>query len=191
MEDKSRAVIAKYLHDMHSLVRHGHDAVRRQRDNLKDSGHPDALAAVSRWEETLDQHLEMLEQRLKGIGESATSPVQDAAAAAAGAAAGVYNAVRSEEASKSVRDDYTYFSHCAIAYLMLHTTTTSLDDGETAQVAERGYRDMARMVMEVDRLMPGLVLAELRQDGHTPKDVSAESGRLVSDAWRGAQGGGV
>jgi hypothetical protein len=191
VKDESRAVIAKYLHDMHSLVRHGHDAVRRQRDQLKDAGHPDAQGAVARWEETLDQHLAMLADRLEGIGDSTTSPVQDAAAAAAGAAAGIYNAVRSEEASKSVRDDYTFFSHCAIAYLMLHTTTASLDDRETAQVAERGYRDMARMVMEVDRLMPGLVLAELWQDGHSPKDVSAECHRLISEAWRSAQGSEV
>jgi hypothetical protein len=185
LETKSQTVIAKYLHDMHSLLRHGHDAIRRQRDNLKDSGHPDAQAAVARWEETLDRHLAMLDERLKGIGESTTSPIQDAAASAAGAAAGLYNAVRSEEASKSVRDDYTFFSHCAIAYLMLHTTAASLDDRETARVAERGYRDMARMVEEVDDLMPGLVIAELRQDGLAPQDVSAECRRLISEAWRG------
>ena len=184
MDKNDRDVIAKYLHDMHSLVGHGHQAIRRQRDQLKDAGHPDAHGAVSRWEAAMDQHVAMLQKRLEGMGESVSSPMQDAASTVAGVAAGIYNAVRSEEASKSIRDDYTFFSHCAIAYLMLHTTTMSLGDDETARIAERGYKDMARFCMEVDRIMPGLVLAELRQDGHTPKDVADHCHRLVSEAWR-------
>jgi hypothetical protein len=40
--------------------------------------------------------------------------------------------------------------------------------------------------------MPALVIAELRQDGLSPQDVSAECHRLVSEAWRaGAQKSGV
>jgi hypothetical protein len=184
VDEKSRDVIAKYLHDMHALVGHGHQAVRRQRDQLKDAGHADAHAAVARWEAGLDQHLAMLRDRLQAIGESVTSPLQDAAAAAAGVAAGLYNAVRSEEASKSIRDDYTFFSHCAVSYLMLHTTTTSLGDQGTAGLAERGYKDMARFCMEIDDLIPRLVLDELRQDGHAAADVAAQCDRLVSEAWR-------
>jgi hypothetical protein len=184
VDEKSRDVVAKYVHDMHALVGHGHQAVRRQRDQLKDSGHPDAQAAVARWEAALDQHLSMLQDRLKALGESVTSPLQDAVSTVAGVVAGIYNTVRSEEASKSVRDDYTFFSHCAISYLMLHTTTMSLGDQETANVAERGYKDMARFCMEIDDLMPGLVLAELRQDGHAARDVAAHCDRLVSEAWR-------
>jgi hypothetical protein len=75
----------------------------------------------------------------------------------AGVVAGLYNQVRSEAASKSIRDDYTFLSHCAVAYLMPHTIS-SLGDGETAQLAERGYRGCARIIMEIDRLLPSLVL---------------------------------
>ncbi|HEV8634048.1 MAG TPA: hypothetical protein VG370_07395 [Chloroflexota bacterium] len=183
MDEKTRGAIAKYLHDMDSLISHGHQAVRRQRDQLKDSGHPDAFRAVQDFESMLDQHMAMLQNRLKGIGESAASPVQDAASAVAGVVAGLYNAVRSEGASKSIRDDYTFFSHSAISYLMLHTTTMALGDDETARVAERGYRDMARACMEIDRFLPGLVIQELRQDGHTARDVASDCQRLVHEAW--------
>ena len=158
MDKKSQEMIAKYLHDMHSLIQHGHDAIKQQRENLKNSNHKDAFQAIERFESTMDTHLAMLETRLDAIGESTTSPIQDAAASVAGVAAGLYNAVRDEQASKSVRDDYTFFSQSSIAYLMLHVTSKSLGDNETAQVCERGYRDMARMVMEIDRLMPGLVI---------------------------------
>jgi excinuclease UvrABC ATPase subunit len=184
VDEKVRDQIAKYLHDMHSLVSHGHQAVRRQREQLKDAGHPDAQKAVAGFEETLDRHLSMLKSRLTAINESTASPIQDAASAVAGAVAGAYNAVRSEEASKSIRDDYTFFSHAGMSYLMLHTTAEALGDGETAKLADEGYRDMARMAMEIDRVMPGLIVAEMRQNGFSPRDVSKHCSQLVHEAWR-------
>jgi len=188
MNDKSRELIAKYLHDMHSLIGHGHEAIKRQRNQIDKAGHPRAHAAVEGFEATMDQHLAMLKRRLEALGESTTSPLQDAASTVAGVAAGFYNAVRAEEASKSIRDDYTFFSHSGIAYLMLHTTAESLGDRETADVAGRGYKDMARMMMEIDGLMAGLVVEELREDGLQPQDVSDRSKELVHAAWRTASG---
>jgi len=185
MDDKARDQVAKYLHDMHSLISHGHQAIKRQRDQLKDSGHADAIRAVSGFESTMDRHLEMLKTRLEAMGESVASPVQDAASAVAGVVAGVYNAVRDEEASKSIRDDYTFFSHAGMGYLMLHTTTMALGDDATASVAEQGYRDMAKMAMQIDQIVPGLVVAEMRQNGFTPADVSQRCAQLVHDAWQG------
>ena len=183
MDKKSQEMIAKYLHDMHSLVQHGHNTIKQQRENLKGSKHRDVFQAIERFESTMDVHVTMLETRLDALGESTSSPVQDAAASVAGVAAGLYNAVRDEKASKSIRDDYTFFSQSAIAYLMLYVTTESLGDRETAQIAERGYRDMARMVMEIDHLMPGLVVTEVRENGLTPIDVAERARKMVVESW--------
>jgi ferritin-like metal-binding protein YciE len=184
MDERARETITKYLGDMHALESHGLRAISRQAEQLKESGHPEALGAVREFKRTLEGHIAALEQRLKALGGSPTSPVKDAVSAAAGVAAGLYNAVRNEEASKSVRDDYTFVSHTAIAYLMLHTAAAGLGDRDTAVLAERGYRDAARMVMEIDRLMPGLVLEELRQDRLQVADVSEACRTMVHDAWR-------
>ena len=183
MDKNSQEMIAKYLHDMHSLVQHGHNAIKKQRDNLKDSKHRDAFQAIERFESTMDVHVTILETRLDALGESTKSPIQDAAASVAGVAAGLYNAVRDEQASKSIRDDYTFFSQSAIAYLMLHVTTKSLGDNETAQLAERGYRDMARMVMEIDHLMPGLVVDEIRENDLSPMDVAEQARTMIKESW--------
>ena len=183
MADKAQETITKYLGDMHALEAHGLQPIGRQCDNLKDDDHPEALQFAREAKQVLEQHIAALESRLKALGGSPTSPVKDAASTVAGVFAGVYNAVRSEEASKSIRDDYTFFSNCAIAYLMLHTTSKGLGDSQTAQLAERGYRDCARLVMHIDRIMPGLVIAELRQDGLTVQDVSDECRKMVHDAW--------
>jgi ferritin-like metal-binding protein YciE len=183
------ALITKYLADMHALASHGLQAVSRQASQLQDAQHPDALRAVHGFQATLERHVAALDQRLHALGGSADRPVQDAVAAMAGVVAGIYNAVRSEEASKSIRDDYTFFSHSAMAYLLLHTTSEALGDQASAALAETGYRDMARLVMEIDRLMPGLVIAELQQDGLPVSDVQDHCRQLISDAWKTEQPG--
>lgn len=183
MDDKARETITKYLGDMHALTSHGRESINRQVNNLEGTEHHDAHAMVREFRTTLDRHISALEQRMHAMGGSPTSPVKDAASAVAGVAAGLYNKVRNEEASKSVRDDYTFLSHCAIGYLMLHTTAMSMGDTETAQLAERHYRDAAHMVMWIDRVIPQLVIEELRQDGMSVRDVSDDCRRMVHEAW--------
>ena len=185
--DQMRETISKYLGDLHALESHGHEAISRQVDNLKDTGHQDAYRATVELKTVLERHLSAIDARLKALGGSPTSPVKDAVSAVAGVAAGVYNKVRNEEASKSIRDDYTFVSHTAIAYLMLHTTALAFGDRETATLAEQGYRDAARAIMAIDRFMPPLVLQELRQDGFQVEDVSEHCAKMVHDAWRREQ----
>jgi ferritin-like metal-binding protein YciE len=186
MDERARETITKYFGDMHALESHGLQAISSQAEQIKDAGHPDALGAVQEFKRTRNGHLAALEQRLRMLGGSPTSPVKGAVSATTEVAASLYNAVRNEEASKSIRDYYTFLSHTAIAYLMLHTTAASLGDHDTATLAERGYRDAARMVMEIDRLMLGLVLEELGQDRRQVADVSQACRTMVHDAWRRA-----
>ena len=189
MDEGARKTIAKYVEDMHSLVTHGLKPLGWQIDESQMQRHPEALQAVRGFRATLEGHLGALDRRMHELGTSPTTAVQDAASAVAGVVAGLYNQVRTEAASKSVRDDYTFISHCAVAYLMLHTTAAGLGDDETARLADRGYRDCARMIMEIDRLMPTLVVQELQQDGLPVRDVADECRRLVSDAWTRQQAG--
>jgi hypothetical protein len=183
VDEGARKTIAKYVEDMHSLLIHGLRPIERQLDEEQMKRHPEALQAVRDFKTTLERQRDEIDRRMHALGTSPTTAVQDAASAVAGVVAGLYNQVRTEAASKSIRDDYTFISHCAIAYLMLHTTAAGLGDDETARLADRGYRDCARMVMDVDRLMPTLVVQELRQDGLSTQDVSGECRRLVSEAW--------
>ncbi|HEX3246486.1 MAG TPA: hypothetical protein VHX16_13850 [Chloroflexota bacterium] len=182
-EHDPKELIKKYVADLHSLVEHGHKAVSRQVDQLKDSEFPEAHRAVVDFEKMLDQHNGQLEQHLKSLGGNVSSPVQDAASAVAGAAAGVYNAVRSEEASKSIRDDYTFLSLTSISSLMLYTTAKSIDDEQTATIAERVYRDAARCIERIDDMMPRLIVGELNKDGFRARDVSNTAHQLVGSSW--------
>lgn len=184
MTEKRTETLTTYVTDMHALVNHGLRAVDLIAQNLKGDPHPQALAAISDCQHTLRSQLETLDARAQALGGKTTQPIKDAVTAVTGFAAGLIAAVRPEEAAKAVRDTYTYLSHVAIGYLMLFTTASGLGDRETANVAEAGYRDAARLVILIDRIMPALVIQELREDGLPMSEVSDEVQTMVVQAWR-------
>ena len=187
MQEDTRKYIAKYVEDLHSLVGHGLQPVSHQVHEAADRDHPDAARLIVDIQQTLREHERLLEQRMEALGTSPTTGVQDAAAAVAGGVAGVYNQVRTEAVSKSVRDDYTFLSNCSISWMMLLTTARSLGDHDTEELAEQGYRDCARLVMEIDRVMPSLVVEELKQDKLPAQNVAERAYGIVSDAWSRGQ----
>ncbi len=183
-------LLKTYVGDMQALVGHGLQTLDCQLKNIEEEGHAEALLAIHEFRRTLRSQLRALETRVRALGGGAASPLREALSRVAGIAAGAVNAVRPEEAAKSVRDDYTFISHCGIAYLMLFTTAEALGDNETAGIAEAGYIDCARMAMVVDRLMPSLVLRELKQDGHPVVDVTERVRDMVRGAWQREAGPG-
>ena len=183
MTDTRQETLQTYVGDVHALVAHGLKAIDRQTDNLAKVSHKDAMPAVTEAKRVLEKQLSMLDTRLKSLGGSATAPVKDAVSAIAGVAAGLINAVRPSETVKSLRDDATYFSGLGIAYLLLYTTATGLNDAETANLAEQGYRDSARMIMHFDRILPKVTVEELREGKLDVSDVTEKVKSMVQNAW--------
>ena len=182
--DKRNQTLSTYASDVHALVTHGIQVIHRQVEQLKDVSHRDARAAVIAFEGMLRKQEMELQDRIKVLGGSVTQQVKDVVSAVTGVAAGLINAVRPSETAKSIRDDYTFLSHLAIAWLMLHTTATSLGDSETAALAERGYADTSRMIMHIDRIMPKIIVEELREDRSLqPLDTEAQTRSMVKKAW--------
>ena len=159
-------------------------AIHRQVENLKNVSHQDAKVAVGAFETISDKQKIDLETCMREVGGSVTQPVKDAVSAVAGIAAGVINMVRPSETAMSIRDDYTYFSHLGVAWLMLHTTESALGDTKIAALAQRGYGDTARMIMHVDRILPKIVVEELREDKTLhPADIEQQTRSMLKAAW--------
>ncbi|MET0790187.1 MAG: hypothetical protein ABW061_01585 [Polyangiaceae bacterium] len=185
-------VLTTYTSDVHALVSHGVQALHRQVEQLKNVSHKDARTAVVAFERILNAQKTALEDRVKALGGSASGPVKDAVSAVAGVAAGLIDAVRPAETAKAIRDDHTYFNHLGISWLMLYTTATSLADRETAALAERGYQDTTRMIMHVDRILPTIVVEELRENKRlSPLDVQDQTREMVKNAWDRAAPSGI
>jgi hypothetical protein len=177
-------VLTTYTSDVHSLVTHGLQAIHRQVEQLKDVSHQDAKTAVALFERTLKSQQGALADRVKALGGNATGPVKDAVSAVMGVAAGLIDAVRPAETAKAIRDDHTYFNHLGISWLMLYTTATSLADAETAALAQRGYEDTTKMIMHVDRILPKIVVEELRENKQLmPVDAQDQTRVMVKNAW--------
>lgn len=175
--DKKNETLTTYVSDVHALVSHGVQAITRQVHNLEKVSHQDAKTAVHAFLSVLEKQKRELETRVQELGGSTTQPVKDAVSALAGVAAGVITA-------KSIRDDHTYFSHLGVAWLMLHTTASSLGDTATATLAERGYADTARMIMHADRILPKIVVQELSEDKSLhPLNVEQQTRLMVKKAW--------
>lgn len=183
MTESRNDLLRTYVGDTHALVESGRTTVGRQVDNLAKVSHRDALPAVRELKRVLDQQNVALENRLKALGGSTTAPVKDAVSAVAGAAAGLINAVRPSETVKSLRDDATYLSGLGVAYLLLYTTACALEDVETADVAQRGYEDCARLTMHFDRILPQVTVEELREEKIPVLDASTRVIAMVKNAW--------
>ena len=181
--DKRNELLTTYTSDVHALITHGHKAIQRQVENLKNVSHVDAKNAVVELERVLAGQLKSIETRITALGGSSTQPVKDAVSAVAGVAAGLINAVRGSEAAKSIRDDHTFFSQLGVAWLMMHTTATSLGDTETARVAELGYRETARCIMHIDRILPKIVVEEVREDVTSATDATEQTRAMMMTAW--------
>jgi ferritin-like metal-binding protein YciE len=182
-DDKNLNTVQQYVGDMIAVETHIEEAIDRQLDEVKDNSTADA--AVKQFHQLVKDHREGLKAHLKSIGGSESSPVKNAVAGLFGAAAGMIDKVRTESVSKLLRDDYTAFNLASIGYVMLHTTAHALSQPSTADIAARYLRDYAQAVQKINQIMPGIVIWELRKDGHVV-DPSAEthSVQSVNEAWR-------
>lgn len=185
MSEQSTATLTTHVTNMHALINHGLRVIDRQAQLIRRKDpQAEVLAAVHELQRVLGHHLSQLDARARVLGGRTSQRLKDAVTTLTGLATGLFNALRPEPAARAIRDDYTFLSHVAISYLMLHTTASGLGDGETAALAEQGYRDAARLVMRIDQIMPALVLHELQRDGLPVRPVGEQTLQMVHRAWR-------
>jgi hypothetical protein len=184
VDTQVRATIGSHLDHLRTLERQSIDTLSCQIDAFRKQNQPDTLVLLEDFRQTLENHLRALDHRSSAFRAAAPSQAAPTAGGAVGIATCLTSPNQTDAASAVLRNDYALLSLDAITYLTLHTTALSLGDNETAALAERGYRDCARMVVAIDRLIPDVVIAELRQEGLTPRDVAAECRRLVASSWQ-------
>jgi ferritin-like metal-binding protein YciE len=182
-DDKNLNTVQQYVGDMVAVEDHIEEAIDNQLTLAKDYAPADA--AVNRFHQMVKDHREGLKAHLQSLGGSESSPIKTAVADLFGKAAGMVDKIRTESVSKSLRDDYTAFNLAAVGYAMLHTTAHALNQASTAEIAARYLKDYAAAVQQINQLIPGVVVWELRKDGHVV-DPEAERHSLetLNEAWR-------
>jgi ferritin-like metal-binding protein YciE len=177
--------IADWLGDLVALESHVEEAMDRQLDLKSDN--PALSAGIQRFHDTVRDSKHRAEAYQQQYGSTAGNPIIKAGSAVLGKAAGMIDKMRDDSVSKALRDDYTAYNHVAVAYTMLHTTAMALGDNATGQFAEEGVRTYARMVQDLNHLIPEAVVQDLRHEEGAQivdTDVVAAVQAMIDNAWK-------
>jgi hypothetical protein len=184
--------LQKYVSDMIAVEDHIASAVKRQTEHEDVyKHHPQASQIIQSIAQMTEQHAKHLEQHLNAIGGDAGKGIKDMATAAMGVVAGMYDKVRNETVSKMLRDDYTALNLAAVSYTMLHTTGLALNDQMTADLALRHLKHYAGIIMQINQIIPTVVVGDLRDDVPMLNEASVQQAmQNTQDAWRPSSDGG-
>ncbi|MEO8604760.1 MAG: DUF892 family protein [bacterium] len=177
-----------YVSDMLAVETELHEALRRQKhdDGIKKIQR--AHQVVSRTEDTIDKHLAGLRDCLTRLGAE-ESPLKKAVGGVMGAAAGLYDKLRSDgTVSRTLRDDYAAISFAIVSYEMLHTTALAMREPTVAELALKHLADFAPLIMTLSETLPHVLVEELLSGGKIAADTSVanSAARNTREAWEAA-----
>jgi ferritin-like metal-binding protein YciE len=176
--------IQSYVTDMLALERHISKAFQAQIEDLED--YPTVVRELRTINATTESHIRSLENLADQLGgEGSSGIIKKVGSTLAGLAAGAIDLVRNESLPKNLRDDYTATSLATIGYVMLYTTSLSLGDRTTAELAHRHFVDYTEVVMTLHNVIPGAVIEFLQEEGLPARDeVLPEISQTLQNAWR-------
>jgi hypothetical protein len=181
----SREILRPYLADMSAVITHIQEAVERQCKDDDFKTVPQALDLVNRLDTVLRRQMQQLDSHLESFpGGGVSGAVKNTVTGVLGVFAGLYDKVRTETASRGLRDDYTALNLAAISYTMLHTSALALSESTTADLALRGLKELAPLIMQIVEVVPHAVVSELAKEGKTADATTVQRViRETQEAW--------
>ena len=182
---KTHHAISDWIGDIVALESHVEEAMDRQLKLKSES--TDVSAALKRFHDAVRNSKQRAEAYQEQYGSEPGNPVKKVGANLLGKAAGIIDMVRSDSVSKALRDDYAAYSLLAISYTMLHTTSMALDDTATSDFAGQGLKTYARLVQEINNVLPEAVVQDLKdhEDGLVIKpNVVQQCRTFIDKTWK-------
>jgi hypothetical protein len=184
-EDHELHSLQAYVSDLLALERHLERPIETQRTADALARYPAAKTLIDQIAAQNRAHIEALEATLKLLGGHGAAPLKSAWASLLGGAAAAIGASRKTKVTKWLRDDDTALNLAAFSYGLLHATALGLDDEGVARLGRAGMADYARSVMEINQLVPEIVLDELAEEGNVVATGAAERVREeTNEIWR-------
>lgn len=184
-EKQNHQVIADWIGDVVALESHVEEALDHQ---IKlESSSPQLTSAIQRFHDTVRDSKHRAEAYQEAYGSKASNAVVKVGSELLGKAAGVIDRVRDDSVSKALRDDFTAFSHTAMAYTMLHATAMALKDTATEAFAAEGLRTYASLVQEVNQVISEAVVLDLQDNDdyeHVDTSVIEHCREFINQAWK-------
>jgi ferritin-like metal-binding protein YciE len=175
-----------YVSDLLALERHISAPLDAQRASDATAQYPAAQRLIESLHAQNAAHIAALDACLTSIGGHTSSPIKSAWATLLGGAASALGGSRKTKVTKWLRDDYTALNLATMSYTLLHATAIGLGDARVAALARQGLADYARSVIQINSVVPDVVLGELRDDGEKVVADAADTVREQTHAiWRG------
>ncbi|MBV8600068.1 MAG: hypothetical protein JO359_00750 [Candidatus Eremiobacteraeota bacterium] len=183
-EENDRS-LRTYVSDMLALERHIREPLARQSNDSDVQRIGEAKTIVDEMFALCERHAAELESSLSAMGGHAASPVKSAWSQILGAGAAAIDSIRKTKVSKDLRDDYTALSLAAVSYSMLHTSGLALGNSAIAELGKLLFSDYASILVRLGRIIPRVVVEELRLDGESVEPGVVETAtQTVEAVWR-------
>lgn len=181
----SREILRPYLADMSAVITHIQEAVERQCNDDDFKKVPQVLNLVTQLDTVLRRQMQQLDSHLESFpGGGVSGAVKNTVTGVLGVFAGLYDKVRTETASRGLRDDYTALNLAAISYTMLHTSALTLGESTTADLALRNLRELTPLILQIVEVVPYAVVSELAKEGKTADATVVQRViRETQEAW--------
>jgi hypothetical protein len=183
------AVLQGYLTDMAAVEQHIHEALERQLKGEALNPYPEARRVVEELRSTLERHVDVLHRENEGAdGKDVVEMIKRAVGGALGFFAGLYDKVRTDKASRMIRDNYTATSLACISYQMLHTTALGLKNDRVADLALNHLKDLTPLLVELSEVVCTVVARELAAeekvfDGTVGEQAISNTHEAWSSSW--------
>lgn len=184
-KNDSREDLRPYVADMSAVITHIQQAVDRQCGDDDFKKVPQAFDLVTRLNTVLSRQMQALNSHLEKFpGGGVSGAVKNTVTGVLGVFAGLYDKVRSETASRGLRDDYTALNLAAISYTMLHTSALALNESATSALALQGLKELTPLIMQIAEVIPYAVVRELTDEGKSyDASVVQRAIRDTQEAW--------
>ena len=186
--DKAQDLVRSYTCDQFAAVRHVGLAIDNHIASSSIEALNDAKACLHKIRETLRGQEAGLKAMIDSVygGAGIEGEFKSAVTTVSGFIAGIYGQLRSETASRMLRDDVTALHFLCTTYSMLLSTALSLEENDCAMLAAKYLHQLTPQVVELGYLVPVAVMDELNQEGfNLSTTAKAETLRTFRDAWSG------
>ena len=177
--------VRRHVSDMLAVEEHILEAIQRQREDEQVREHLEANTLLIEMERVLRAHVDALNELADVYGAGGESFVKKAVTEALGVAAGLYDRIRDHKISRMMRDDYAALSLVAMSYTALHTFGLAVHENRVSDIALRHLKETTPLLIEISRLIPLLVVAEIgdRLDRQVDATAVQNAIRNTQRAW--------
>lgn len=184
--NEARKTVNRYLGDLIAVHRHCLGAMDQQCESAAVKADAGSFDLITRSRNLLRSHQAALEARLAACGGSADA--KEAVTSVTGFLAGLYDRMRSETASRILRDNFTALHFLYACQTMLIATAHASGDATTASLVREQQQGLPPLLLEVTQQLPAAVVGDLHGGSAAPPGTaSVEFARdSARDAWRHA-----